>query len=106
MPIDCVVAKVCFAAHKPLRERRLTEITNFLERFVPVNRCGLFGPETLRLLQGLSTEFKRPDWLAHGGTISSGVAEMFGCAVAFVSVNKSAAFDGQIKPVRGQSQPL
>ena len=77
MPIDCVVAKICFATHEPLRERRVSEIADFLERFVPVNRFGLFSPEALRLFQGATTEFKRPDWLAHEGgrwERSSGVA--------------------------------
>ena len=65
MPIDGVIAKICFTAREPLRERRLAEIADFLKWFMPVNRFGLFSPEVLRLFQGATTEFNRPDWLAH-----------------------------------------
>ena len=67
MPVDRVIAKICFTTLEPLRERRLAEIADFPEGFVPVNRFGLFSPEALRLFQGATTEFKRLDWLAHEG---------------------------------------
>ena len=67
MPVDRVVAEIGFTAHEPLRKRRSAEITNLLERFFPINRFSLFGPERFPLFQGASTEFNRSGWLAHCG---------------------------------------
>jgi hypothetical protein len=45
MPVDCVIAKIRFASDEPFREGRLTEIADRMERSLPMNRFGLFGPE-------------------------------------------------------------
>src|SRR5580704_4144524 len=67
MPVDRVVAEIRFTAHEPLRKRRSAEITNLLERFLPMNRFSLFGPEGFPLFQGASAEFNRSGWLIHWG---------------------------------------
>ena|ERR1700722_3151758 len=67
MPVDRVVAKIRFTAHEPLRERRLAEITNCMERLLPMNCFGLFVPEAFAFFQSAPTEIERPGWLSHGG---------------------------------------
>jgi hypothetical protein len=76
MPVHRIVAKIRFAAHEPLRERRLVEITNCMERFPPVNRFSLFGPEAFAFFQSATTEIERSGWLSHGGVdqVSSEIA--------------------------------
>src|ERR1700692_1665268 len=67
MSVNRVVAKIRFTAHEPLRERRPAEITNRLERLLPMNRCRLFTPEAFALFQRATTELDRFDWLTHWG---------------------------------------
>src|SRR6202035_2927089 len=67
MPVNRVVAKIRFTAHEPLRERRPAEITNRLERLLPMNRCRLFTPEAFALFQRATTELDRFDGLTHWG---------------------------------------
>src|ERR1700719_4320054 len=67
MPVNRVVAKIRFTAHEPLREWRPAEITNRLERLLPMNRCRLFTPEAFALFQRATTELDRFDGLTHWG---------------------------------------
>ncbi len=78
MPVDRVVTKIRLTPHKPFRERRLAEIANLPERFVPINCFGLFRPEGFSLFQGTTTELDRSSGRTHLGGLggrSSGVAE-------------------------------
>src|SRR6267154_6305928 len=87
MPVDSVVTKIRLTPHKPLRERRLAEIANFAERFVPINCFGLFRPERFTLFQGTTTELQRLGWFSHWGrTIfrecsTGGVGVVEGCSL-------------------------
>jgi hypothetical protein len=76
MPVDRVIAEIRHTAHEPFRERRLAEITNRMERFLPKNGFALFSPEFFTLFQRATAEFQGPDWLSHWGvgSISPNVA--------------------------------
>ena len=77
MPVDSVVTKIRFTPHKPLCERRLAEIANLPERFVPINCLGLVRPEGFPLFQGTTTELDRSGGRTHlGGLGEIGVQEL------------------------------
>ena len=65
MPVDRVIAKIRFASDEPFRKGRLTKITNRVERSLPMNRLGLFGPEAFRLFQRTATELDRSSGRTH-----------------------------------------
>jgi len=52
MAVYRVVAKIGLAARKPCGKRRLAVITHLVERLVPVNELGLFGPEAIPVFNG------------------------------------------------------
>ncbi|MPN31945.1 hypothetical protein SDC9_179420 [bioreactor metagenome] len=51
--VDRVVAKVGLATNEPLGKRRAGIIAHLGERFFPVDELGLFGPELVRLFDGI-----------------------------------------------------
>jgi len=57
MPVDRVVAKVGPAADEPLGERRAGVIAHLGERFLPVDKLCLFGPELVRTVDRILVEF-------------------------------------------------
>ena len=58
MAVDGVVAQVGLAAHEPARKRRLAVIADLVERSMPVDQRGLFGPEAIAVGQRALMEIR------------------------------------------------
>ena len=61
--IDRVVAQIAQATFKPMYEWRLVVVADPIERLEPVNQLGLFCPEGIGLLNGLTVKIG----VTHGG---------------------------------------
>jgi hypothetical protein len=71
MPINCVVAKIGFAADKPASERRPGKITDLLKWPMPKNALRLFSPELIARREGSATKrqcfLRYAHWRRTGG---------------------------------------